>query len=275
MTFVRLGTACLVWNADGEVLLSQRGDLGIWNLPGGRLDRGEYLWDAAAREVREETGIEVEIIRPVGLYYVTRWHRMNTVFEARAVGGQLLGKTTETRDNRWFPPDALPQDLSRPSIVRAAISGEPAFHVIETPQAEYRRYRRKFALRWVRNLLAGRPEPRFPRLDVNIVGIIHNGGKVLAWDDSHLPRINPAASSDYTLWQWLKNADQQFGVLVRDRAWTGIWQDAAGGKLDFIFRATTAQTITPNGALTGRDAHYVLQSKSNSVWMLDADLQEV
>jgi ADP-ribose pyrophosphatase YjhB (NUDIX family) len=180
MSFLRIGTACVVTNDEGQFLLSQRGDLGTWGVPGGRLDKGERLEDAALREVREETGIEVEVERPVGLYYVTRWQRLNVMFKGRAVGGQLLGRTHEALDNRWFARDALPESLSEAQRqpIAGALSGETVLRVIDTPLDEYRRLRRQFAWRWVKNLLSGRPEPRYPRFRIETV-LISGAGRVV------------------------------------------------------------------------------------------------
>lgn len=166
MSFLRLGTACAVFNENGEILLSQRRDLEVWALPGGRLDKGERIEDAALREVREETGIEAEIVRPVGLYYVERWRRMNVVFAGRATGGTLNGLTYETRDNRWFAPDALPETISRRVLVDDALNGGTHLHAIPSPLGEHLRMRWFFGLRWVMNLLRGKPEPRYPRFDI-------------------------------------------------------------------------------------------------------------
>ncbi|OYQ36547.1 phosphohydrolase [Niveispirillum lacus] len=58
-THPRVGVGCLVWK-DGQVLLIRRGKppgYGEWSLPGGSQELGETLFEAAEREVREETGI--------------------------------------------------------------------------------------------------------------------------------------------------------------------------------------------------------------------------
>lgn len=59
-----IGVGVAVFNAGGEVLLAQRGNpprQDEWSLPGGLIDLGETLADAASREVREECGIEIEV----------------------------------------------------------------------------------------------------------------------------------------------------------------------------------------------------------------------
>lgn len=60
----RIGVGGVVFNRAGEVLLIRRGKapaLGLWSVPGGRLEPGESLVDGCRREVLEETGVEVEV----------------------------------------------------------------------------------------------------------------------------------------------------------------------------------------------------------------------
>ena len=51
-----------------EILLMRRSDNGCWGLPGGYFESGESVVEAAAREVLEETGFEIEVGRLVGIY---------------------------------------------------------------------------------------------------------------------------------------------------------------------------------------------------------------
>ncbi|AEB47407.1 MULTISPECIES: NUDIX hydrolase [Micromonospora] len=57
-----------VQDEQSRVLLIQRTDNGLWALPGGAQDFGEYIAETAVRETREETGIEVEVTGVVGIY---------------------------------------------------------------------------------------------------------------------------------------------------------------------------------------------------------------
>ena len=103
--------AAVVLIKDGRVLLTKREDLEVWCLPGGHADEGETLAEAARREMREETGLEVELERLVGVFYggPTRVHV--AVFTARLVGGQLTPDPHEVVDIGFFAPDDLPDDI--------------------------------------------------------------------------------------------------------------------------------------------------------------------
>ena len=63
-----VGCGVLIENSDGKVLLQKRSDTGEWCVPGGALEPGETYIEAAAREVREEVGIEVSDLKLFGLY---------------------------------------------------------------------------------------------------------------------------------------------------------------------------------------------------------------
>src|SRR5215510_14070112 len=102
--FLRLGVQGVIVDDDERVLLSRRGDLNIWNLPGGRVDSGENLRDATMREVREETGLVVHLERAVGLYYLQGWNRLNVLYAGWPLQGELQGQTSETKANQFFVP---------------------------------------------------------------------------------------------------------------------------------------------------------------------------
>ncbi|MGC9523488.1 MAG: NUDIX hydrolase [Anaerolineae bacterium] len=54
---------------DGRVLLTKRDDVEAWALPGGRIEAGESVVEAACREALEETGLEISVTRLVGIYF--------------------------------------------------------------------------------------------------------------------------------------------------------------------------------------------------------------
>jgi 8-oxo-dGTP diphosphatase len=89
--------------------------LGEWSLPGGVLECGETLRDAAVREAREETGLVVEVGEMLGVYERVirsddarvRYHYVLIDFLCRAVGGDLKAGS-DAADVRWFTRDELP-----------------------------------------------------------------------------------------------------------------------------------------------------------------------
>lgn len=97
----------------GRLLLVQREDFEVWCLPGGQVDPGESLADAADREVREETGLEVTSTDVVGAYSRPHWHGGIYVilFTAELTGGEMRPDPVEVVDIGWFVPDELPRPL--------------------------------------------------------------------------------------------------------------------------------------------------------------------
>ncbi len=94
-----------------EVLLSVRSDVRGWELPGGRIEPGEEAREALVREVREETGLVVEVERHVG-DYLRSGFRPHTarVYICRVISGQE-GLSAETLDLSWFPIGDIPEGL--------------------------------------------------------------------------------------------------------------------------------------------------------------------
>jgi ADP-ribose pyrophosphatase YjhB (NUDIX family) len=107
----------VVGNDDGQILLLQRSDSGIWLYPTGWADVGYSPSEVAVKEVHEETGIEVRVERLIGVFDglrlgFTRMPLYSLVFLCRAVGGELRGHPLETLDVGWFDPDSLPHPVA-------------------------------------------------------------------------------------------------------------------------------------------------------------------
>lgn len=103
--------------ADGHVLLSRRSGVsygdGLWGLPGGHVDDDERLTAGAARELREEVGVDVEVaaLRPVGVTrYVDGPHRGTDVFFVADTWAGEPEPVSECSQVGWFDPAAVPGD---------------------------------------------------------------------------------------------------------------------------------------------------------------------
>lgn len=112
----KVAVGAAVGNDDGELLLIQRADSGVWLYPTGWCDVGYSAAEVVVKEVREETGIEVEPVRLIAVLDglrlgFTRVPLYSLVFYCKAVGGKLEPHPLECRDVGWFTPDALPSPL--------------------------------------------------------------------------------------------------------------------------------------------------------------------
>lgn len=110
--------AAVVRDDEGRVLI-QRSQHGVWSLPAGAIEPGESPAQAVAREVYEETGLNVRAERVLGVFGGPkyRWTYPNgdrveglvTVFECVRVSGELIESNDETAFLRWFTLAELPE----------------------------------------------------------------------------------------------------------------------------------------------------------------------
>lgn len=99
---------------NGKVLLTKREDFEVWCLPGGGVEDGESLAEAAIREAKEETGVDVELTRLVGVYSRIggMWSDVHAVlFAARPIGGELRLQPGETVEVKYFPFEEVPDNV--------------------------------------------------------------------------------------------------------------------------------------------------------------------
>jgi ADP-ribose pyrophosphatase YjhB (NUDIX family) len=110
------GASAVVTDDQERILLQRRSDNSRWALPGGVMDIGESLRDCVIREVREETGLDVEPQYIVGVYsdpgHVFAYddgevrQQFSVCFACRIIGGQLR-PSEESREVRFFAPEEI------------------------------------------------------------------------------------------------------------------------------------------------------------------------
>jgi ADP-ribose pyrophosphatase YjhB (NUDIX family) len=140
----KVGVGAVVGNEAGEILLVQRAGSGLWLYPTGWADVGYSASEVAVKEVEEETGIEVEVVRLIAVFDALRlgFGRMPfylLLFHCRAVGGELKAHPLECADVGWFDEDALPQPIAGAerwaATAFAAIRGEPVDVFFDAPRS--------------------------------------------------------------------------------------------------------------------------------------------
>jgi 8-oxo-dGTP pyrophosphatase MutT (NUDIX family) len=141
----KVAVAAIVGNEKGELLLVQRADSGIWLYPTGWADVGYSPSEVAVKEVREETGIECEVVRFVGVLDglrlgFTRVPMFLLQFHCRALTEDLTSHPLEVADCGFFGEDNLPWpvagfELWGPTAF-AAVRNEPVEPFWDRPRPQ-------------------------------------------------------------------------------------------------------------------------------------------
>lgn len=117
--------SAVITDDDGRILLAKRTDNRLWTIPGGTMKPGETIAGTAVREVKEETGIDVEIVSLVGIYtnprHVVEYsdgevrQQFSVCFACQPIGGELA-TSDETSEVGYFSPGELVAMEIHPSI---------------------------------------------------------------------------------------------------------------------------------------------------------------
>lgn len=131
-----VGSICYIERADGRVLLVRQTYRNRWGIPGGLLKRREDPASAARREVREEVGLDIELVGEPAVVVEALPQRIDIVYRARPAPGASIAAvaphTPEIAECRWFAPDALPelQAETATALVALARSDPPRSSVL-------------------------------------------------------------------------------------------------------------------------------------------------
>jgi len=117
--------SAVITDDDGRLLLAKRTDNTLWTIPGGTMKPGETIAETAVREVKEETGLDVEVVSLVGTYsnpnHVVEYsdgevrQQFSVCFACRYLGGELA-TSDETSEVGYFSPGELEDLEIHPSI---------------------------------------------------------------------------------------------------------------------------------------------------------------
>jgi ADP-ribose pyrophosphatase YjhB (NUDIX family) len=117
--------SAIVTDHDGGILLHRRSDNQLWSIPGGTMEIGETIRDTVIREVKEETGLDVEPERLVGIYsnpnHVIAYpngevrQQFSVCFACRLLGGRLA-TSDESLEVGFFTPAQIEQLPLHPSV---------------------------------------------------------------------------------------------------------------------------------------------------------------
>jgi 8-oxo-dGTP pyrophosphatase MutT (NUDIX family) len=119
------GPAVMLLDPEGRVLLHLRADIDAWGLPGGAVEPGERLEEAAVREVQEEVGLICHSLELFGVYsgpelyyrypHGDEVHNVTVAYLCRDFSGTIQVDPAEGRDARFFAIDDLPAAISPPT----------------------------------------------------------------------------------------------------------------------------------------------------------------
>ncbi|SRR5579875_106393 len=109
-----IGVSGVITNSQGQILLLRHRFWrpGSWGLPSGYANRNETLENTLRREVREETGLEIEVTRYLRMVSGFRL-RLEVSFLGKLCGGTIQLDPKEVIDAQFFAKDALPEGLLR------------------------------------------------------------------------------------------------------------------------------------------------------------------
>ena len=119
-----VSVAAAIVDGEGRVLAVRRRDNSHWEPPGGVLDLDETISEGLAREVREETGVEIELEDLTGVYKNLVRGIVALVFRCRPLNDPV-DSTAEVREIRWLDPAEISEYMDEAYAVRMLDALEP------------------------------------------------------------------------------------------------------------------------------------------------------
>ncbi|SFW66639.1 NUDIX hydrolase [Amycolatopsis australiensis] len=137
---IAVAVSAFIQDDEDRILMIRRTDNDLYSIPGGQLELGETLAEAAVREVREETGIECQVTEVIGVYsnpkHVIAYddgevrQEFSICFRAQATGGTET-TSSESKEVLWIPIHRVFEMKVHPSILirieHATTKGEKTY----------------------------------------------------------------------------------------------------------------------------------------------------
>ena len=112
-----VGVFGIIFDEQNRILLTHRRDYDLWNLPSGGLESREPPWEGVKREVKEETGFEVKVIKLVGVYSKRDHNDLALSFLCKIIGGQAT-LNDEADQIEYFEVDKMPKNTIPKQVER-------------------------------------------------------------------------------------------------------------------------------------------------------------
>ncbi len=112
-----VGIFGIIFNSKNEVLLCHRRDYDLWNLPGGKLEKGETPWDGLKREIKEETGLNIKKPKLAGIYSKPNKNEIIFSFTCKIASGKIT-TTDEADEIKYFNIKNLPLNIPPKQVER-------------------------------------------------------------------------------------------------------------------------------------------------------------
>ncbi len=118
--YIGVGVGAFILNENNELLLQKRAvpaEKGFWSIPGGRLEMFETLEHAVVRETKEETDLDIEVIRLMGICdHIIKsenahWVATNYLCKIKSGKAKIM-EPDKASDMKWFNLEQLPEDLT-------------------------------------------------------------------------------------------------------------------------------------------------------------------
>ena len=124
--YIGVGCGALIINDNNETLLlkrtsKSRNEAGFWSKPGGGVELGEKVEDALKREIKEELGVDIKIIKPLGftdhIIKSENQHWVAFSYLAKIESGVPMNLEPEKHEEiRWFKFNNLPENITQTTI---------------------------------------------------------------------------------------------------------------------------------------------------------------